>query len=476
MKSDDTFFLNPDEALRVAKQQNKRSRYVLQVCYYDGERANFDTERLPNLIPVSLNNLVDDLALGIHRLPDSISFDGLDLSIKVKKEIVENFELSIRQAHIIRGELKKHYLQSIKEARPDFKEPLRFYLQASAYTQVMQYVSRNIADALENMGYEVLFNLNYGTLEDDCQKLLKEFNPHAIININHMNNSFLGEEVFNFVWFQDAMPVLTNNEKVIVRNRDYVYSLTRGLKELVTKKGIANELIPFMMNKKLYKTRDNIKKEKKIVFIGSSYAHRIAQIKDQSGFTQVFEEAVQIFEEKSCLKGLEHKESDIDYLMKKYEKSQQFIENIASYLTRDYCVEKLCTIDTDYEIEIYGWGWENNETVKPYYKGVVEYGEDISKIYNSATYGYCPGGYVLMQRTLECAFSETIPLVLDIRADEQDEYDVRIEEALELFKINELQEVLSREPHKKKFDFIKQEYSYEHFITKCIQIIKEETT
>ena len=470
---EDIYFVDAKEALKVASEQNRwgENGIFLQVCYYDGEKIESD---LGNLIHLPIDNLLESLAYGTYRIPTKISFGNLEFSEAVKVDVELNFNLSMQQVQIYRNQLNAQYLQNLQNAHLDFNQPLRFYLSASSSTRVMQYVSKNIADTLQEMGYDVMFELYIGIEDASCFKHIYEYNPHVTININHLNNNVLSEDVFNFVWFQDSMPVLLNDEKVVLRKRDYIYSLTRGLQEVVTKRGIANELLPFMMNKKLYKARSNIKKEKKIVFIGSSYAQRIVQIKDQSGFTQVFKEAVKIFEKNSCLKGLEHKESDVDYLMKKYEKSQQFVENIYGYLMRDYCVEKLCTIESDYKIEVYGYGWENNPIVSPYFKGVVSYGEEISKIYNSATYGYCPGGYVLMQRTLECAFSETIPLVLDVRADEQDEYDVRIEEALELFKINELQEVLSREPHKKKFDFIKQEYSYEHFLTKCIQIIQEE--
>ena len=101
---------------------------------------------------------------------------------------------------------------------------------------------------------------------------------------------------------------------------------------------------------------------------------------------------------------------------------------------RDYCVEKLCKIDNShYTIEIYGNDWEYNTTILKYYKGSLKYGSDIAKVYNSATYGYCAGGYVLMQRTLECSTCDTIPLVLDVRDAAHDEYDKVIENCFEFF-------------------------------------------
>ncbi|WP_434637265.1 hypothetical protein MLC35_00680 [Sulfurimonas sp. NW7] len=479
MEFDDTFFLNPDEALRAARQQNKRDRYVLQVCYYDKESANFDQEQLPNLIPVSLNNLVDDLALGIHRLPESISFAGLHLSDEVKKEIVENFELSVRQAHIIREELKRYYLKNIKEAKPDFKEPLRFYLYASAYTQVMQYVSKNIADTLEDMGYEVLFDLDYGTLDVDCQKLLKEFNPHIIISINHMNNSFLGEEVFNFVWFQDSMPIITNDELIHTRKRDFVFALLPGVKDALYKKGVSSEIQNFCINTNLYKVDKSIEKKAKVVFIGGSYLENYMpylsgsnakDLGELAGIDTLIHEAVEIYKADGVFS------EDIKYyLAQKYNKSYQLLNSyVIPFVIRDMTLLELCKMDIAYDIEVYGWGWEKYEIIKPYYKGVLNYGEDISKVYNGATYAIVAHpDYLVQQRTLEAAASGCIPLVYDCRYKEL-VTPPYYEDSLVFFQnLSELNDILRKTPVKKELSTIVDDHKYSSFAKKLIHIVEE---
>lgn len=471
---EDIYFLNPQEALRVASQQNRyNSGASLQICYYNGEKID---SNLPNLIQLPLNNLLDSLAHGIYRIPSQINFDGLELSTEIQTEIEMSFKLSIEQVKIYRKKLNAEYFQKSKNAKPDFSEPLRFYIHASSNTDVMQYISKNIADTLKSMGYDVLFNLYIGIEDRGCLKTLCEFNPHATININHLNNEYISKDTFNFVWFQDLMPVLINENKIDLRERDFIFHLTEGLEKIINKKSIKSKYQPFCMDENKYKARKDIKKEKKIVFIGSSYSEKLKPFKTDSKFEKIYNEAVEIFERKSYLKDLKHKDSDIRYLMDKYNKSEKYIGNIYGYIIRDYCIEKLCSVASDYEIEVYGYGWENNDIVKPYFRGVVENGEDVSKIYNGATYGYCPGGYILMQRTLESAFSETIPLVLDTRADMQDIYDTRTEEAIEFFHIKDLENILTKDaPKDKKYDYIKEHYSYRHFAQKFVDIIKKGT-
>jgi len=359
----------------------------------------------------------------------------------------------------------------MKNSAPDFSEPLRFYLSASSSTQVMQYVSKNIADTLQAMGYEVLFELAQGMEDTGSLKNMSEFKPHATINVNHLHNSFLNDAVFNFAWFQDAMPILYSSQKIVLRKRDFVFHLIKGLEQTMLNAGIQSEYQQFCMNQNIFKKREEVTKEKKIVFIGSSYNVLINNMKSDFLFDEILQNTIEIFEEKSCLTS-----SDIESLMQKYDKPEKYISYIYGYLTRDYCVEKLCKIDTGaYKVEIYGVGWDENPLVSKFYKGKVTYGEDISKIYNSAAYGYCVGGYVLMQRTLECAFSETIPLVLDVRADKQDTYDARVEECMQFFKINELENILtSNTQEEKDFSFIQKEYSYEKFVHRMVDIVQKE--
>ena len=474
MEYHDTYYLNASEALKNALQNNKvlaqnKTVSALQICYYSGQKI----ENTPqNCIHVPFETIVAFFSTTKYRIPKVVETSNDSLK--------NQFYEKLREVENILNQKKEKLYQEIKNLRPDFQDKkLRIFAYGCRETVLIKYFMQDIIEASRDLGHETYLHTQINQLEA-CSEVsyleaLRDFNPHVTININHFNNHFLNESIFNFVWFQDFTPQLMKHEKPFLRKRDYIFSLITGLMQFLEQKGIKNEILPFMINPNLYKPRANIKKEKKIVFIGTSYATRVKDIQDDQDYDKVYLDAVKIFEERSYLKHTEHENSEIFYLMQKHNKSQEYIENIYGYLMRDYCVEKLCSLDnTHYKIEIYGQGWENNSIITPFYKGIVEHGEEVSKIYNSATYGYCPGGYVLMQRTLECAFSETIPLVLDARADKQDIYDKRIEESIEFFHINTLEQILKKEPKTKSFDLIKKQYSYKHFINRCIEIIQKE--
>jgi hypothetical protein len=465
----DTYFLSGEEAFKVASLQNKsKDGYTLQVCYYDGEKIETD---LVNLIHLPIENLIEGLATSHLRIPKYFNMDGFDFSQDTTQSIIQNFTISVEQAFYLRNELNKIYLESISCSKPNFEESLRFYIPANNNTRVMQHMSRNIADALISMGYDVFLDIHYGCEDNNCLKNIAEYNPHVTININHLSNMYLSDDIFNFVWVQDIFGVEGIRNSKHFRKRDYIYHLVDAYGLEIKKLHLESVYQPFCINGSIYKKRDDIKKEKKIVFIGSSYNNRITDIKKDMDFPKIYEEMISIFEKKGYLRDTKYENSEIKYLMDKYNKVESYIGLIYGYILRDYCVEKLCSLDTDYQIEVYGDYWEENEIVKPFLIGFLDYGEEISKVYNSATYGYCVGGYVLMQRTLECALSETIPLVLDVREDSQDNYDSRIEESFEFFKISELEKVLTQQVREKKFHFIKKFYSYESFVNKMLDEI-----
>ncbi|QFR48348.1 hypothetical protein FJR48_00845 [Sulfurimonas lithotrophica] len=440
----------------------------LQICYYDGERIENEPE---NCIHVPFNSIVDYFIKTKNRFPSLINSDNTNLSTTELSELQDEFKKSMNKVQNILDNKIINIKKEIQKLKPNFNdEKLRIFAYGCRETVLIKHLVKNILIAADELGYETYLHTQDNDMESCNEvfylKALRDFNPHITINVNHLNNDFISDEVFNFIWFQDYMPLLRKESPPIhLRDRDLIYHLTNDLKEIIFNKGIYSEFQSFCMNEKIYKPRPEILKEKKIVFIGSSYKDRINDIKLDPDFQLVFNEAKDIFEKKSCLTNLTHPKSDLLFLMQKYSKSLDYVNGINAYLIRDYCVEKLCSINTNYEIEIYGWGWNENKKIQPYYKGIVENGESISKIYNSATYGFCPGSYILMQRTLECAFSETVPLVLDVREDKQEEYNNKIEESLEFFHIGDLENILNSDSEvKKTFAYIKEQYSYKKII------------
>lgn len=475
MEYKDTYFLSSVEALKVSLEKNKilapnQQIESIQICYYDGELLKNAPE---NCINVPFINFVEYFSKTKYRIPfsiDNLSDDKVAILFDEKIEIVKK-EINKK---IITLEEKIHKLE------PSIgNKTLKIFAFGCRETILIKGFVKNILDAANALGYSVYLHTQINEMESCCKthylESLYNYNPDITININHLNNKFLPEHIYNFIWFQDSNSIFQNLRKKDLRKKDFIFTLVDGFKEVLKKKGIYSINQPFCINKDIFKKRTYIQKEKKIVFIGSSYSHRIKEIKNDENFKIIYEDVLKQFEKKSCLRDLKHSDSEIKYFMDKYNKSKYYIGDIYAYLLRDYCIEKLCTIKTGYEVEVYGYGFENNSIIKPYYKGVVTNPIELSKIYNSATYGFCVGGYVLMQRTLECAFSETIPLVLDVRASKQDQYDSSIEKSIKFFNIKNLENSLNEELSKNNdYNYIQESYGYKSFMQKCIDIVKKE--
>jgi hypothetical protein len=479
----DTYFFDYKEAYKEARKQNKFTIFNnLQICYYNGDYKQTPYE---NLIHLPVDQICDYMSETPNRGISEIKFTK-NFSQAQQQEITIYIDALQKIAWKNKNDIGNEYRKLVKEQKLDFSEPLRILFITTRGTTVLQYVAKNLSDAFNDLGYSTFISIEQNAMQNwggnDSHgnanfawhlKNIYEYNPHIIFNLDWLNNTFLNDEVFNFVWFQDPMEILYNDEEIRLRDRDFVYSLSIGLHNDLNKKNVYNQYQSFCVNDKIFKPRSEIIKSKKIVFIGTSYIGHLQKYINDVNFQDVLADAITLFEQTSCLKTLKHDDSEIKYLMDKHNKSEDYINEIYRHLARDYCVEKLCQIDTDYEIEIYGRGWEDNDIVRPYFKGIVEYGEDISKIYNSATYGFCPGGYVLMQRTLECALSGTIPLVLDARADKQDIYDKRIEDEIQFFHINKLEEILKEEPKHRKSDLLQELFSYKGLANKILKTVKE---
>ena len=463
---EDTYFFSRDEALKVATRQNRFDNdEKLQVCYYDGEKIE---SNLVNLIHLPVDNLLEELAMGRFRLPTKVDLNGLELSSSVKIEITTHFNMSLFQVREYRNQYNQSYLKTSQNATLDFNEPLRFYLSANSETQVMQYVSKAIAQTLQDAGYEVFYDLYYGVEDRNCLKNISAFNPHATININHFNNAYISHECFNFVWFQDPMAILYDASVLLPRERDYVFSLLKEFDLPLLKKGVTPKRQGFCINKKDFKLHAEIERKKKIVFVGSSYAHIIPQDKDVA-------DAIE-YSTKAFGDGEYFGEEFVDEVSTRFFLNKDFVlTKLLPFIVRDISVLWLCGIESEYEIEIYGHGWELYDSVKPFYKGPLAYGEEISKVYSGATYSFAPHqNYVLQQRVLEASACGCASIVYNpLEPNEPKIY----EESLEYYKTKQdLLDILNATNAKEKsFDRLLSENSYEHFAQEILETIKKVT-
>ncbi|MCF6330052.1 MAG: hypothetical protein L3I99_00715 [Sulfurimonas sp.] len=468
---EDTYFLNAEEALRVASLQNKTNNgYVLQVCYYSGEKIKSEYQ---NLIHLPIENLVNDLAKGEYRIPTKVDFTGLDISASVRLEILQNFNISLEQARDYRNQYNAFYSNALKNAKLDFSEPLRFYLLAASGTRVMQHISKNIANSLQSLGHEVLFVLDIGINDMKSLKKMAEFNPHATININHINNAMLGEDVFNFIWIQDYFAI-EQFKHIALRKRDKVFHLVKSLAEHLQNINIISQYQGFCIDGSVYKHRDSIERKNKIVLIGGSYKINFDIVKNKNK-NKIAESLMSNY-----ISPTHKTESEIakyyKHLRDFFNITSDELGEIVKYVQRDRFLLYIANLDIAYEIEIYGWGWEQYDEIKDNYKGILAYGEDISKVYNSAKYTLVLGGYALQQRTLESAASGCIPLIYDSRNyNKGDENETCFKESLVFFtKPDEITSLVETK-HNLDLNCIVKANSYTSFAEKMLNIINENT-
>jgi len=262
---------------------------------------------------------------------------------------------------------------------------------------------------------------------------------------------------------QDPMKSIVDpSSNIKIRKRDLIYSLAAPIDYALSSKKVPFKRQNFAINKKVYKIKHSIERRKKIVFVGSAYFTNVRKDTPE----ELFNEILDMFQ-----KGIDFNEPIITYLARKYNLDFIYvIIRVINFIIRDYSVLELCKINTDYEIEIYGWGWDKYPETKPYYKGVLKYGEDIAKVFHSATYSLSPHSCsIVQQRVLEASACGCIPIVYDCRSIEPPPF---YEDNLIYYKdLRTLATILKESPIKKPKKIIK-ENSYKKLVKRFIKDIE----
>jgi hypothetical protein len=472
----DTYFLDANTALKRAKEKNRAKTANphidgLQICYYDGEKL----KKAPkNCLNVPLGEMVSYFSTTRNRTPYNIDFTnsvyGTD---EQKKVFLEFFKRGMDHSISKRLQLQEELVKKTKNLEIDFDDkPLRVFIPACRETTVMQNISKNVARAFKKVGYDVLYHIQENDMQDcDTLSVLEafyQFNPHITFNINHFNNEHINDDVINFVWFQDAMPSLRDDSSIYLRKRDNILHLTQGLGSLLKKKKIPSSYQSFCIDNNIYKVRKKIKREDKIVFIGSSYLPQYLRLVHEKKEEILFT-LWNRFLDKGVITTKYRKK-----ICNKYNIIDLHLGDIINYIERDLSLEYIVKLDLNYPIEIYGYGFEKNDILSSYYKGKLKYGKEVSKVYNTAKYSFVLGGYIMQQRTLESAASGCIPIVLDSRHNKKSVDEKCFDESLLMLKkLSGLKKVIEKNK-KVNLDCIVNLNSYDKFVNKIIKTIKKE--
>ncbi len=475
----DTYFFDSSLALEIALQKNLVDSLNpriqgLQICYYNGNSL----EKAPkNCIHVPLKNIGIYFSETNNRYPKFVSFANTSFSIEDKISINQKIAETLNFAIDRNFNLVSQYKHKIKRNKPDFSDKqLRIFIPACRETVVMQYIAKNIAKSFKNMGCKVYYCIQESSMEAcgalNSLKKLYKFNPHITVNINHLNNEYLHNDVLNFVWFQDLMPSLTDNKELKLRKNDYLFTLVDGLMHTLKQKGIKKkkyDMQNFCIDTKTFKLRKQIKRKNKIVFIGSSYKAAFDNIPLQKEKkNKIMYELLEIYMQEGPPSRKIKKEFNERYKVN----NPTDIGSIINYIERDIMVMELIKLNLTLDFELYGYGWEEYKELKPYYKGVLTYGKNISKTYNSAKYALVTGGYIIQQRTLEAAASGAIPLVLDVRHNDPS-YNKKFDKSMIFFKLPSELTSLTQKDKEYSFHSLVKSHSYHRFTKKIINIVEE---
>lgn len=463
----DTYFLNRNAALKAALQKNTvklpDSGDGLQICYYDGEPFQDPPE---NLICVPIEAMFDYFFETIYRPPTYLNYEGTNITPTMKQQMdtkINQVFISVNQA---REERENRYIELIKKQAPNFNDPIkRVFFMTSRYTSVIQYSSKGIAKALGKLGYDIKFMIE----EDRMQLLYKDlrirelyyFNPHITVNINHMYNDFINDKTWNIVWWQDPMEELVSGKPIHIRERDIIFSFDKQFDDFWIRKQVTPIYRQdFCIDSEVFFPDPEIRRENKIVFVGSSYYGLFERGNIDPGFSL---ELIRWMEE-----GIGFTEKDVIKLGHQYHLcfDNYPVPSLLQAVVRDTTVKWLCE-ESRIEVEIYGRNWDGYEFAHPFLKGELPHGKAVADVYRSTKYALVSSGANIQnQRLFETAACGAIPIVYDSRPFSEDPL---WEDQYLFFRTRrELKQAIGREPKmiQGTFDRINNKFSYDCFAKK----------
>lgn len=465
----DTYFFDRDHAYAMALEKNRVKLNHptidgLQICYHSGKP--FDNAPT-NLIYVPSENIYDFFVNTRLRIPYQLEFFSKATEEEIS-EIYKTYEELLITITKKRQAIREHIIREINCQQPSFDNIKRYriFILANRQTYVMQYAAKYLAEAFRKLGHQVVFSIEQNDMEDLTdgiwhKKLYCDLNPHITININHQNNKNLPDHVFNVIWWQDPMPPLLKKQPLHWRKRDLIYSFSSQLDPFL--KSCESPHINrqyFCVDENIFSINKNIKRETKIVFVGSSYNGMFS--------FAIYKKIIFEFEE-ILERGEIVTPEIINQMIATYNLPIEIVLwKLYQYVVRNKSVQWLCK-NTTLPVEIYGFGWENDEIVSPFYKGEIKHGQELSKLYNSAQWVLVNHAFdVNSQRLNEASACGAILIVFDCRCfSEKPHWE---QEVLYYHSEQTLRKALQQSPEKPSTT-IANHFTYDKFAKKIIQTI-----
>ncbi|MBF0137254.1 MAG: tetratricopeptide repeat protein [Magnetococcales bacterium] len=468
-----TYFLDGNKARAAARAGLQVKIFnafpAPQICYHSDPTLAGDG--LETLIYLPMDHVTNFFLESRLRLPATVDFNPTDPQ-QVRMAMV------VARAVCATIQLRRKTLQQLemdgRQIKPDFMpgQPWRIYLSTSRWSTVMQHASRNMALAMERLGCDVRFDIEENNLElllmHHILKNYCTFNPHVTININSRNNTWLHPDVFNIVWYQDPMPEINQEKPLPWRQRDIVFSAYPHFDDAIRKTGVRQlHRQDLCVDLNLFRVMQPREERRKVVFMGSSYLN---VLKGLPGEELVLRELGDMIEQEMSITST-HIQNLVDRTQLSFLHVSMYLH---THVIRKHTIEWLCELapELDWEVEIYGKGWENMPVVAPYFRGEVPHGPAVAAIYNQARYALAVHQQMVKsQRLAEISACGCIPVLFDDRVNaELPHWD---DEILFFKSKVGLRDCLRQEP-KNDPTTIAQAYSYDEFAMRILRMVEEE--
>ncbi|MEO5341408.1 MAG: tetratricopeptide repeat protein [Magnetococcus sp. MYC-9] len=419
LPSTDTFFVDPQRALQAVH------RGTPHLCYYTGEPMA-DAPACLVCVPTEQREAETFFFSYKRRFPEDIDFDpgvpeeraAADRLLTILANAQQN---RLREAH--------HLARVCQSTQPEFMpdQPLRVFVPATQHRAGFFALARDYARGFERAGCEVLFC---------CEPLLPEgndwevlpfsywqqkqiaFNPHLLLDINANFDWHSGgllqthPDVFKALWFQDPVPLIMSGQPVPWRERDLIYSLDKEFDQPLYRSG-AHQVRRdgFCYDEEIFRDYGMPRKHK-TVLVGGGYGNFLHAFPGSGRLLALLEEMFAAGEPLT--------DEVLDHLASQYPYSREdILIRLWLYVVRNMSARWLCELapELEMEVEIYGYSWEANEAVQPFFKGSLPFGSTaLAQVYNEARYTIVPHSFDLQSlRLVEATACGVVPLVYDCR-------------------------------------------------------------
>ncbi|MEO5364165.1 MAG: tetratricopeptide repeat protein [Magnetococcus sp. DMHC-8] len=415
----DTFYADRDRAWQAVQQGTHFC------CYHPGIPF---PEAPPNLIavPDEQRRAEAFFATSRQRLPEDVNFDP---GTAAEQASADWLIAVLDNAQQVRLQEAYRLAPVCRSIRPVFVpgQPLRVFVPATRHRPGFWSLANGYARGFAKAGCEVQFFSEERWAETDdwevlgfsrWQQALIDFNPHVVLDINanfdwHSAGLLqVHPEVFKVLWFQDLVPLISAGTPVAWRPRDLIYSLAEEFDQLLYRSGARTvRRNGFCYDDQVFHDQGRERKYK-AVLAGGGFGHVPGAFPNCGKLLAILEE---LFEAGQPLT-----EAELDRLADRFPFSKPDIYmHMWAYVVRNVSARWLCELSGELgmEVEIYGYKWEPNAAVQPFFKGRLPFGSpELATVYNEARYALVPHPFDLQSlRLAEVTACGALPVVYDCR-------------------------------------------------------------